>query len=823
MKFIITFITLLILPISMYSQVKGQVTNLNNESLAYVNVFIENTYTGTTTNEAGIYELNISKPGNYTLVFQYLGYKTQKVTIDVSQFPFEQNILLEETQISLNEIVINAEDNPANAIIRNAINNRKKNLEKINSFTANFYSRGLIKIKDAPEKILGVEVGDLGGGLDSTRSGIIYLSETVSKIQFLRPDKLKETITASKVSGNDSGFSFNNASDVDYNFYNNTIELGNQIVSPIADFAFSHYNYKLEGTFYDEQQNLINKINVIPKRTKDRVFSGFIYIVEDQWTIFATELKITGEQARIPAVDVLTISQNFTYSTFDNIWVLISQNIDFKYGLFGIKGDGRFTAVYSDYNFNNKLSKKDFNRELVSFIENANKKDSAYWTMSRPVPLTSEEITDYVKKDSIQILKKSRPYLDSVDRAKNRFKPFSALSGYTYQNSHKNTRIGYNVPVLTTQFNTVQGYNAGANFFFTKGYDEFRKYFSANANLNYGFSDDRLRATGAITYKFNNISKAILSLSGGVTTEQFNSSQPISPLVNSVATLFFEENFMKIYDKSFLQLTYSEEIVNGIRLFGNMSYERRKALFNNTNQVVFNKPDKIFTSNNPLDPLAFGVAPFDTHNIVKLNLAAQFNFGQNYLSYPRTKANIPNDKYPSLTVGFEQGLGATNSDYNFQQIKVRLNQSFDVSNKGRFSYNMRGGKLFNAENIAFMDYQHFNGNQTHVGLNGTYTNVFNNLEYYRLSTNNSYFETHIEHNFNGYLLNQIPLLNKLGFSTVIGIHNLSTSDHQPYQEFTVGLDKIGWGKFRFIRIDYVRSYQGGFLNDAVIFGLNFFN
>lgn len=191
------------------------------------------------------------------------------------------------------------------------------------------------------------------------------------------------------------------------------------------------------------------------------------------------------------------------------------------------------------------------------------------------------------------------------------------------------------------------------------------------------------------------------------------------------------------------------------------------------------------------------------------------------MSYPRTKVNLTNDKYPTLTIGYEQGLGATNSNYNFQQIKARLYQSFDISNKGRFSYNMRGGKLFNAENIAFMDFQHFNGNQTRLSTNGSYTDVFNNLEYYRLSTNNSYFESHIEHNFNGYLLNKIPLINKLGFSTVIGIHNLFTSDHKPYQEFSVGLDKIGWGKFRFLRVDYVRSYQGGYLNDVIIFGLNF--
>ena len=71
--------------------------------------------------------------------------------------------------------------------------------------------------------------------------------------------------------------------DVDYNFYNNTVEIGNQIISPIADYAFNYYNYKLDGIFYDDRGNLINKVAVIPKRENDRVFSGTIYIVDNQW------------------------------------------------------------------------------------------------------------------------------------------------------------------------------------------------------------------------------------------------------------------------------------------------------------------------------------------------------------------------------------------------------------------------------------------------------------------------------------------------------------------------------------------------------------
>ena len=812
-------IIVLLFSILSYSQINGTITDSKNQSLPFVNVFIEDTYKGTTSNDNGDYELNVTTLKSYNLVFKYLGYKTVKKTVDVTKFPFTLNIVLEEESVSLDEVVVNSEENPANIIIRKTIAKRKENLQKIESYKANFYSRGLLKINDAPKKILGqnVEID----GLDSTRSGIIYLSETISKLTFLKPDRLKEKITASKVSGDDNGFSFNNAQDVNYDFYNNTISLGNEITSPIANNAFSYYRYKLDGTFIDDYGNIINKIIVTPKRKNDSTFSGIIYIVEDQWTIYALELDITGEQARIPAVNIITLKQNFSFSETDDIWAKISQSIDVKYGLFGFKGEGRFTAVYSDYEFNPQITKKDLGRELVAFSSGANKKDSLFWNKVRPVPLTSEEAIDYVKKDSIQILKDSKPYKDSIDNVRNKFK-LGDVIGYTYQNSHKDYRFGYDIPITQTSFNTVQGWNANATVFYRKNYDDFKRFLSVNGSINYGFSDKRLRAKGSIRYKFNNVSRAFLTLSGGVETKQFNDSNPISNIENTVASLTFIENYLKIYDKQFVQLNYSEELFNGFRLFSDLSYERRNALFNTTDQTFYPKNNKSYTSNNPLDENAFGIAPFENHNILKLNVSARINFGQNYLSYPDSKFNISNNKYPTVVLGYEKGFASTNSNYNFDQVKARIYQNFAIADKGRLSYNIRAGKFFNADDIAFVDFQHFNGNQINFSRRGNYTNVFNNLGYYDLSTNDSYLEMHAEHDFNGFILGKIPLLNKLNFNLVVGAHQLSTPDNKPYQELSIGIDNIGFGKWRFLRFDYIRSYQNGFQGDAFVFGLKFF-
>ena len=72
-------------------------------------------------------------------------------------------------------------------------------------------------------------------------------------------------------------------------------------------------------------------------------------------------------------------------------------------------------------------------------------------------------------------------------------------------------------------------------------------------------------------------------------------------------------------------------------------------------------------------------------------------------------------------------------------------------------------------------------------------------------------------------MNKIPLLNKLKSTLILGFHTLATPDSKPYSEITVGLDNLGFGKFKLFRFDYVRSYQNGYQGDGVIFGLKILN
>ena len=807
-----------------FSQVKGTITDEKGNPIPFAIVFEENTYNSTTANEKGEYELQLKKSQNPTLVFKYLGFKTKRETLTIKETPFILNVVLVEENYTLNEVIINTKVNPAIAIIKKAIASRKENTEKVNRYTADFYSRGIFKLKNLPKKIMGmkVDLGDkMSSYLDSTGSGIIYLSETVSKISFEKPKQFKEKIIASKIAGDNKGYSYNTALSTDYNFYENTVNIQTNLISPIANNAFNYYKYKLEGTFFDQNNQQINKIKVIPKRDKEPVFEGYIYIVEDSWAIYAIDLTVKGYRMNDEFTESLQLKQNFDYNATNKLWAKSNQSIAFVAGAFGIQFFGNFNHVFSNYNFVESFDKKTFTKEIIKIENDANKKDDLYWNTVRPIPLTQEEVQDYSKKDSIETVRESKKYLDSIDAKNNKFKIVDLLSGYSFKNTFKKYLLQYD-GLNSLTFNTVQGYSLSTGISYSKWNDETGKRTKFKTTFNYGFAEDRLRVSGEYSHRFNNINYANIIISGGTKVNQFNDNEPISSFINSMSSIFFKNNFMKLYNKEFLRVQYNQDIANGVNLRGKLEFSQRKPLFNNSDYSLFNK-DQLYTSNNPIAPNDFLNPGFETHRLTSFNLGAKINFGNKIISRPDGKYNIKNDRYPTLFLNYEKAFAASDKKYEFSKIDAKISHSITLGNKGELAATINAGQFFNAENISFIDFKHFNGNQTHIGLEAKYLNNFLLLPYYSNSTNKSYFQLHSEYNDNGFIMNKMPLIRALKSKLVMGYHALRTTNAKPYNEFNIGLDNLGFGKFKMFRIDYVQSYNGGIRNDGILFGLKFLN
>ena len=367
-------------------------------------------------------------------------------------------------------------------------------------------------------------------------------------------------------------------------------------------------------------------------------------------------------------------------------------------------------------------------------------------------------------------------------------------------------------------FNTVKGWNASTAIRYFKRLNDKGKWINTGVTLNYGISEKKIRPVFFFTKKWNSLERPRFSISGGITTRQFNGRNPISRLNNTVYSLFRKENYLKIYEQTFGKIEYSQEVTNGFSMSGSLEYANRKPLFNTTDYVTLGR-NIAFQSNNPLDPTDF-TAPFVQHNIASLNIGAKIVFDQKYLSYPDRKFAIGNSKYPAVSINYRKNFGASSSEFNSDLFTANLRQFVSLGNFGNFRYNVRSGIFLQQKDIPFMDYLHANGNQVKLAPSDKMTS-FGLLNYYQFSTNDKYAEAHIEHNFKGFLLGKIPLINKLNFHLVAGAKGLFTGERKPYAEYSIGLDNIGVGKWRFLRVDYVKSNFNGTKGDGFLFGITF--
>ncbi|WP_158962039.1 DUF5686 and carboxypeptidase regulatory-like domain-containing protein [Myroides fluvii] len=807
-----------------FAQVTGTIVDQEGKPISYATIILEQTQQGAISNDKGVYEIKPKTQGDFTLVFQFLGYKTERKKIQYQGKSITVDVVLQEEEFQLDDIVIKVGKNPADDIIRRAIANKEQNTKGTATFAADFYSKGMIKSLKIPKfaKDKVYVGGDKASGLDSLGQGILYLSETVSELKYQKPNQLKEHIIASKISGNNNGYSFNTADESFYDFYENQLKVSDfdaQLVSPLANQAFSFYKYTLEATFKDNGV-LINKIKVTPKVKNQPVFYGDIYIVDSSAALYGVDVTVTGVSLQQPFIESISISQNFFYNEGNQTWVKRSQTLDMLISLLGFKGQGTFLSVFNNYNFAPHFTRSDFGKEVLSFAKDANKKEEDFWVNHRLYPLTTEEVKDYHVKDSIREMKDSPQYRDSLRMVYNRFDVLSPITGYNYRSKSERFKFNYNglIELDKIGFNTVQGFfmgtNLGATFY---GADK-KSYTRASLDVNYGFASERFRAYGSLSHRFNDANKSSLYVKGGTTIEQFH-KENISEQFNSLFSLLFRKNFAKYYNSERAYVGYQGKFIEEmLSLTTEVGYEQRKPLFNNANGSFYTG-SRAYTSNDPTAPLNDLSAPIALHHLYKFRMGATINLGMKYVSYPEERWYIRNNKYPKINVGYEKAFAGNLSQYNYDLVTAGIAQEITLSNKGAFSYNVKGGHFFNADGISYVDRKHFTGNQTHLNIENDRMSAFSLLPYYSLSTNKSYAEMHMEYNFKGFIMNRLPLLKWTGWNVVTGYHNAMMSDTKAYQEFTVGLSNVGFGSMKGFRVDYVRAYQGShFFKDGFMVG-----
>ncbi|MGB0524411.1 MAG: DUF5686 and carboxypeptidase regulatory-like domain-containing protein [Flammeovirgaceae bacterium] len=809
LKPLITFILLAIwsLP-ALATKISGKVVDDKQAPMPFLTVFVKGSTIGTTTNSEGEYFLDL-EPGDYQLVFRFVGYKTVVKTIQVGNAPITLNVVMQQEALQLEGVEISAEaENPAYEMIRQAQQKRKYYLNELKEYSCKVYIKGLQRITKAPKTILGVDITIPGAEDDSTNSGIVYLSESVSDFSYQVPNKKKERMISSKTSGRNNAFSWNSALDFDLNFYRANIEMGplseRNFISPIAPTAMLYYDYEFKGDFKDGNV-LVNKIKVIPKRKGLPAFSGYMYLQDSSWRIHSTELKVSKSLGNVNYVDSLLVKQVYLPVTQDQkLWVMGTQTFEyfFDFPLFKVKGDGYYIGIFSDYNVNPKFEENYFGAEISRIEDGANKKDSSYWDAARPIKLTEIEKEDYYKKDSIAIAHESKSYLDSMDRIRNKFKPINAITGYTYRNSYKKVNFSFPSLLENFQFNTIEGYNINLGIKASKFNQEKNKYISFNQQFRYGFSSNKLYYKSIFYRRFNGINRRRIQVEAGKYVEQLNANRPITPFINTLYTLLRERNYMKLFEKTYARFAYGQELFNGLFIVSSLEYAHRTPLANTVTNQGIDRDGIAFTSNNPLTPND-NTLIFEEHQAFMFDIRARIRFKQQYYLRPNLKYASKSD-YPTIYLYYQKAIkGIAGSDTDFDFFKVSVEDDVKLGLFGRSEFNVAYGGFLSDKTVPFVDYKHFMTTQTLFSNN--LLPAFFNLSYYAQSTLDNFFEGHYEHHFNGFFFQKLPLFRKLKWQVVAGSHLLYTDSFKDYLELTIGVENI----FRVGRFDVVFSRLHG--------------
>lgn len=103
---LIFFVLFLFIKVNAQNQIKGKVTDINNEPLIGASVSLPELNKGTITNQAGEYLISNIPNGKIKIQFSFVGYNTEMKTINITQPENKVDVLLTTAIIQSQEVVI---------------------------------------------------------------------------------------------------------------------------------------------------------------------------------------------------------------------------------------------------------------------------------------------------------------------------------------------------------------------------------------------------------------------------------------------------------------------------------------------------------------------------------------------------------------------------------------------------------------------------------------------------------------------------------------------------------------------------------------------
>jgi len=664
--------------------ISGKVTDSKTkEPLAFVNIVINNSQYGGTTDIDGKFRLHSARPVQ-KLQLSYVGYLP--LTYSVGNKTENLSIQLTRTEIELKEVDILPGINPAHRIIRNAIENRDQNdPEKLSSFSYTSYDKTIFtaesdtsinkEFKDTLTKkdqqqmmTLAVNASDTlkkdSAKMDSADKAIkkflsmqyLFLMENVTKRKFLAPDKNYNQVIATRMSGfKDPIFVFLTTQIQSFSFYKPYITIfQSTYVNPISSGSLSKYFFKIEDTLYSAKDTVF-VISFRPRKgTNFDGLKGVISINTNKWAIqnvIAQPNQITGG---------LRIKIQQLYELVDSEhWFPVQLNTDVKFMMMQI---GKYAAIAKgrsyirDIVLNPELVRREFNHLDVEVEKAATERTEEYWNQYRVDSLTVKDRKTYHIIDSIG----KDANFDKIAKSLK-----TILSG----------RIPYKI--IDFDLNRILGYNIYEGMILGLGIhtnDRLAKWFKVGGFYQYSFAISTSKYGGDASFLLNK--RNDFTIQGGYFYD----------LLTSGGVKFFDDynsilsgNFQPLLVKK-LDRVENENFSMTIRA-------RKYWLFN----VGISRSFKRSTTTDLATTVGNAVILQNEFQFTDVVAALKWAYKEKFIQTIDDKISLGTN-YPVVWLQYTHGIkGFLDGQFDYNRLDLKIRKTFMIKYLGKLTFQLNAG------------------------------------------------------------------------------------------------------------------------------------
>ncbi len=750
----ILFLLILLSKLIVAQEITGIVIDSETKKpLPFVNVVLDQNNLGTTTNIDGQFAIE-NKGQAQNLFVSYLGY--HKDTIHIHQETGHEMIIpLHPKTYDLEEVIILPGENPANKMIKRVIANKDiNNPESLESFSFTSYNKMIFTVERDHQS----QPDTLGKSkLDETFSKHhLLLIETVNEKQFIKPDKYKEQIVASKVSGfSDPVFSLIASQVQALSFYNDFFEiLDKRYLNPISKNSDKKYLFLLQDTLFNERGDSIFVISYRPKKGKNfDGLKGFLHINTNKYAI----QSVVAQPLEKDQGMTIEIKQNYELVNNEQwfpkelITKIIFEDALTSSGVDGYNMVAKGRSYIKDINLSPGLNKKDFDNIEVKVAENAHQQSNDFWNIQRVQPLEEIEAETY-------------RIIDSISKAENLEKKLAGIE--VFMNGSIPVKW-FNLPLnKIMDYNNYEGYRLGLGIMTN---EKVSPYFSVGGYFGYGFADKEWKYGGDLILNLHKKSESKLHFSYAYDVKEkggyqffeqadFSSSEIYRKYM--IENMDLEEKYEVSFH--FLSLHYLKS-----RIFLNQSY------ITQTGEYTFG----------PVNTTATGEFGFS-----EIGIQLRYAYNEKYMQTLRAKYSLGTN-YPVLYANLIKGTNWLDGEFEYTKYEAKITKSIKTRSLGKTKLTFIGGLI--EGNIPLTKL--YNGNGSYQPFSLEAENSFGTMrmnEFYA----DRFLSVYFKHDFGNLLFRtekfapKFAVINNFG----IGAFTQKTNQHSvPVKSFEKGYYECG--------------------------------